>query len=57
MKQTIIMNSKLSIANKNKLLKHKQHHTEKHIKFMIKEMGKGKNFNQSHIKAMKNIGK
>ena len=57
MKQTIIMNSKISIVNKRKLLEHKQHHTEKHIKFMIKEMGKGKNFNQSHINAIKKVGK
>lgn len=49
--------TKLSKAKKDKLMKHSDHHTMKHMKAMIKDMEKGKTFSQAHKSAMKNVGK
>jgi hypothetical protein len=47
----------LSKAKKDRLMKHSDHHSMKHIKAMVKDMKKGKTFSQSHKNAMKNVGK
>lgn len=47
----------LSKAKKDKLMKHSDHHTMKHMKAMISDMGKGKTFNQAHKSAMDKVGK
>ena len=41
----------------NTLMKHKKHHSKKHMDFMTKEMKKGKSFTIAHRMAMKKIGK
>jgi hypothetical protein len=48
---------KLTTAQKNKLSKHKAHHTEKHMKSMKASMMSGKSFVTAHKDAMKKVGK
>jgi len=52
-----ISTTNLSKSNKNKLMKHSDHHTLKHIKHMVKNMNKGNTFSKSHIEAQKKVGK
>ena len=47
----------LSKADLNKLEKHKEHHSTKHINLMKKLMKEGMTFSASHKEAMKKIGK
>tara|TARA_B100000519_G_C14015127_1_gene330650 strand:+ start:469 stop:642 length:174 start_codon:yes stop_codon:yes gene_type:complete len=37
--------------------RHSKHHTAKHLREMVKAMGRGKTFTQSHKSAMKKVGK
>ena len=37
--------------------RHSKHHTVKHLKAMVTSMKSGKTFKQSHVSAMKIIGK
>ena len=39
------------------LAKHKEHHTKKHMDFMIQKMMSGKTFKQAHNMAQKKVGK
>ena len=41
---------------KNKLKKHKVHHTAKHMTQMKSDMKKGMTFKKSHNKAIKKVG-
>ena len=52
-----IETTNLSQFKKNKLMKHSDHHTLKHIKFMINLMKKGSTFKMAHIKAQEQVGK
>lgn len=52
-KKKLIIESNLSVINKKKLLKHSEHHTIKHLKFMIQLIKKGSTFRNSHIQALK----
>ena len=47
----------LTPYQKDKLKKHKVHHTKKHIDAMTKDMKKGMSFSKAHRKAMKNVGR
>jgi len=47
----------LTKRQKETLVRHKVHHTAKHMTFMRKEMNKGKTFTQAHKLAMKKVGK
>jgi hypothetical protein len=37
--------------------RHSKHHTVKHLKSMVSSMKSGKTFKQSHVSAMKKVGK
>ena len=50
-------NKKLTSRQLATLKKHREHHTAKHMKVMIKDMEAGKSFTQSHKDAMKKVGK
>tara|TARA_Y100000593_G_C4144928_1_gene254153 strand:- start:253 stop:438 length:186 start_codon:yes stop_codon:yes gene_type:complete len=46
--------------NKNQrsaIRRHSAHHTKKHIQEMVSSMNRGSSFNQSHIQAMRKVGK
>ena len=49
--------AKLTDEQKDKLEKHKKHHSDKHIKSMRMNMLKGDSFNEAHKKAQKSVGK
>ena len=36
---------------------HSKHHTVKHLRSMVSSMKSGKTFKQSHVSAMKKVGK
>ena len=57
MKKKIINDSGLNKLQKNALHKHSVHHTEKHIKSMIMNIKKGRSFKDSHMIALKKLGK
>jgi len=48
---------KLTQDQKKKLLKHKEHHSDKHMKSMRMNIMRGMTFDESHKKAMKSVGK
>ena len=48
---------KLTKQQKDKLKKHKEHHSEKHMRTMRMSMMRGKSFNEAHKEAMKKVGK
>tara|TARA_R110002012_G_scaffold71548_1_gene183396 strand:+ start:572 stop:730 length:159 start_codon:yes stop_codon:yes gene_type:complete len=48
---------KLTTEQKNKLTKHKAHHSDKHIKSMRMAMMSGKSFDAAHKDATKKVGK
>lgn len=52
-----IENTNLSRLQKDKLMKHSDHHTLKHIKSMVQAIKKGKSFSQSHKMAQLKVGK
>jgi|TARA_R100000654_G_scaffold49247_1_gene75403 hypothetical protein len=37
--------------------RHARHHTRKHLRAMVTAMRKGRTFTQSHVTAMKKVGK
>ncbi len=47
----------LNTRQQNAMKKHAKHHTAKHIKSMVAMMKKGATFTQSHMTAMKKVGK
>ena len=47
----------LTKAQKQRMAKHKVHHSKAHLKSMAASMRKGKTFTQAHNEAMKKIGK
>ena len=49
--------AKLTQEQKDKLEKHKAHHSNKHIASMRMSMLKGESFDSAHKKANKNVGK
>jgi hypothetical protein len=49
--------SSISPTDKQKLEKHKAHHSDKHLKSMRMSMLKGSTFEEAHKKAMKSVGK
>ncbi len=49
--------SMLNTRQQNAMKKHAKHHTAKHIKSMVAMMKKGATFTQSHMTAMKKVGK
>lgn len=49
--------AKLTDEQKEKLEKHKKHHSNKHIASMRMSMLKGMSFNDAHKKAQKSVGK
>lgn len=57
MKRKIINDSGLNKSQKSALHKHSIHHTEKHIKSMIMNIKKGRSFKDSHLIAIKKLGK
>ena len=52
-----IESTNLSRLQKDKLMKHSDHHTIKHIKSMVNNIKKGKSFIQSHKIAQLKVGK
>jgi len=52
-----IESTNLSQFKKNKLMKHSEHHTLKHIKYMVGLLQKGVNFKESHNKAQNLVGR
>jgi len=49
--------AKLTQEQKDKLEKHKVHHSNKHLASMRMAMLKGSTFDEAHKKAMKSVGK
>ena len=49
--------SSISATNKKKLVKHKAHHSDKHLKSMRMSLLKGSTFEEAHKKAMRSVGK
>ena len=47
----------LTVQQKNKLEKHKVHHSKKHVQEMKRGMRKGKTFSKAHALAQKSVGK
>tara|TARA_Y100001935_G_scaffold212239_1_gene182712 strand:- start:539 stop:712 length:174 start_codon:yes stop_codon:yes gene_type:complete len=47
----------LTDRQKKTLARHKKHHTDKHMKEMIKSMLEGSTFGAAHKKAMRKVGK
>ncbi len=47
----------LTDSQKDKLKKHKEHHTQAHMTMMRKLMREGMSFTKAHNQTMKNIGK
>ena len=47
----------LTDRQKKTLAPHKKHHTDKHMKEMIKSMLEGSTFGAAHKKAMRKVGK
>ncbi len=47
----------LTTRQKTAMRKHKNHHTAKHLRSMVRSMKKGKTFTQSHKLAMKKVGR
>ena len=47
----------LTSNQKKQMESHKEHHTNKHMKMMKKEMEGGSSFSSAHKKAMKKVGK
>lgn len=46
----------LTAYQKRMLKRHSNHHTKRHINFMIKEMKKGISFKKAHLLAMSKVG-
>mgnify|MGYP001262402145 FL=1 len=46
----------LTARQKATLKKHSAHHSDRHIKMMIKEMRGGSSFTMAHKKAQKKVG-
>ena len=57
MKKNIINQSGLNALQKKALHKHSIHHSEKHLKSMIMNIKKGRSFKDSHMIALKKLGK
>tara|TARA_R110000850_G_scaffold18053_1_gene54883 strand:+ start:239 stop:427 length:189 start_codon:yes stop_codon:yes gene_type:complete len=49
--------SKLTEEQKQKLEKHKEHHSNRHLASMRMSMLKGSTFDEAHKKAQKSVGK
>ena len=49
--------SGLNARQINAMAKHSEHHTKKHIQFMVNAMSNGASFSESHELAMKEVGK
>ena len=47
----------LTKRQKTTMKRHGEHHTKKHLQSMVKDMKAGKSFTQSHVLAMKKVGK
>ena len=53
-----VTNKQLTRAQANALLRHKSHHSEGHLLFMLKQMiDKHLTFGEAHERAMKAVGK
>ena len=40
-----------------RMKKHSQHHTKKHMQYMLNSMKRGATFTQAHKRAQKSVGK
>ena len=49
--------TKLTVRQAAKFAAHSKHHTKKHLALMKRLMLEGKTFNQSHMIAMRRVGK
>ena len=47
----------LNKRQKSAMRRHKNHHTAKHLKVMVRAMKKGSTFTRSHKIAMKKVGR
>ena len=56
-KMNLINKSTLHHAVKKRMMNHAEHHTTKHLSFMIGKINNGKNFSESHMLAQKHLGK
>tara|TARA_Y100001937_G_C7033184_1_gene291052 strand:+ start:32 stop:205 length:174 start_codon:yes stop_codon:yes gene_type:complete len=48
---------RLTKRQQTAMARHARHHTRKHLRSMVTSMRKGKTFTQSHVIAMKKVGK
>ena len=49
--------SGLTKRQQQSMKKHSQHHTKKHMQYMLNSMKRGATFTQAHKRAMKKVGK
>tara|TARA_R100000995_G_C3362706_1_gene68136 strand:+ start:108 stop:281 length:174 start_codon:yes stop_codon:yes gene_type:complete len=49
--------SSLTKRQQDTMKKHSQHHTKKHMKYMLNSMNRGATFTQAHKRAQKKVGK
>jgi hypothetical protein len=49
--------SSLNKRQQDTMKKHSQHHTKKHMQYMVNSMKRGATFTQAHERAMKKVGK
>lgn len=49
--------SSLTKRQQDTMKKHSQHHTKKHMQYMVNSMKRGATFTQAHKRAIKKVGK
>ena len=49
--------SELSDADKINMRLHATHHTKRHLEEMVKDLKRGRSFEQSHNEAIRKVGK
>jgi len=56
-KKSVKKSATLTQSQKDRLMKHKVHHTPKHMAMMRRDMRAGMSFTAAHKKAQKMVGK
>ena len=49
--------SSLTKRQQDSMKRHSQHHTKKHMQYMLNSMKRGATFTQAHKRAQKSVGK
>ena len=56
-KTGLINKSNLTASIKKRMVNHAEHHSTKHLSYMIGKIENGKNFSEAHLLAQKALGK